>query len=160
VYFVKVNNSVVTNLQLVSDSITIVTACSSTPVNTATTNITSTSAKLTWTASQGAISYRVQFKTASAKTFTNKNTKNTAMNLAGLSSNTQYVWKIKAICSLKSSAFTALYNFTTRPPFPGSSQSADEIQKQVDFTFYPNPATNNVNVSIGAVEQTPYSISV
>ena len=160
VYFVKVNNSVVTDLQLVSDNITIVTACSSTPINMATKNITSTSAKLTWSASQGAIKYTVQFKPLNAATFTNKSTATTAINLTGLLSNTQYAWKVKAVCSLKSSAFTALNNFTTPPALTGGSSSGAEIQQQTDFNFYPNPATKNVNVFFNSSKQTSYSISI
>jgi hypothetical protein len=160
VYFVKVNNSVVTDLQLVSDNITIVTACSSTPTNTVAKNITSTSVKLTWSASQGAIKYTVQFKPASATTFTIKSTSTTATNLSGLLSNTQYVWKVKAVCSLKSSAFTALNNFTTLPALTGSSSSGAEIQQQTDLSFYPNPATKNVNIFLNASKQTSYSVSI
>lgn len=160
VYFVKVNNSVVTNLQLLSDSITIVTACASSPINTATKNITSTSAKLTWSASQGALKYQVQFKPASATTFTSKNTKSTSINITGLSPNTQYVWKVKAICSLQSSAFTALNNFTTLSAFRAPSQSSSEIQPQTDFALYPNPATENVNVLLNASKQASYLISI
>ena len=160
VYFVKVNNSVVTDLQLVSDNITIVTASSSAPVNTATKNITSTSAKLTWSASQGAIKYTVQFKPLNAATFTNKSTATTAINLTGLLSNTQYAWKVKAVCSLKSSAFTALNNFTTPPALTGGSSSGAEIQQQTDLSFYPNPATKNVNIFLNASKQTSYSISI
>jgi hypothetical protein len=159
-YFVKVNNSIVTNLQLVSDTIAIVTACSSTLVNTSTKNITSTSAKISWSASQGALKYQVQFKPASAATFTSKNTTSTSINLNGLSSNTQYVWKVKATCSLRSSAFTALNNFTTLPAFAAASQTINEIEKQTGFTFYPNPAAKNVNVIFNAAKQTVYSISI
>ena len=116
--------------------------------------------KLTWSASQGAIKYTVQFKPLNAATFTNKSTATTAINLTGLLSNTQYAWKVKAVCPLKSSVFTALNNFTTPPALTSGSSSGAEIQQQTDFNFYPNPATKNVNVFLNASKQTSYSISI
>ena len=116
--------------------------------------------KLTWSASQGAIKYTVQFKPLNAATFTNKSTATTAINLTGLLSNTQYAWKVKAVCSLKSSAFTALNNFTTPPALTGGSSSGAEIQQQTDLSFYPNPATNFINVNLNETTTGTWQLSV
>lgn len=159
-YFVKVNNSIVTNLQLVSDTINIVAACALPPYNAATNNIQSASATITWNASQGAIKYQVKYKVAGGSTFTTVNTKNTSINLTGLSSNTKYIWKVRAKCSLQFSDFTSLNKFTTLPAFGNISQSNIEVQKQNSVSLYPNPATNFVNVAFNASKQTSYSISI
>lgn len=159
-YFVKVNNSIVTNLQLVSDTIHVETACSSPPSNTATKNIQSTSATATWNASQGAIRYIVKYKVAGTSAFTTINTTNTSCTLTGLNSNTKYVWKVRAKCPLTFSAFTPLNHFKTLPAFASISQSDNDIQKANKFTLYPNPASNNLNIVFNAAKRSSYAITI
>src|SRR5205807_2516617 len=118
------------------DSITIVEACSSTPVNTITTNIQQTSATLTWSAAQGAINYQLKYKRAGTTTFTTVNLNTTSFNLTGLSSNTKYAWKVSTKCPLKFSAFSKQISFRTKTGLAAVSQSNYVQQKQDDIFVY------------------------
>ena len=143
-----------------SDSITIVAACSSPPFNAATKNIQQASARLTWNAAQGAINYQVQYKVAGAATFTTVATKNTAIIISGLLPNTKYVWRVRSKCSLQFSVFTALNNFQTLPGFVTSSMETNKLVTQNNFIVYPNPASSNVNIVFNAAKQSSYAITI
>lgn len=160
VYFVKVNNSIVTGLQLVSDSITVVQACASKPVNDTAINIQSTSVKLLWDASQGAVKYQVKYKVVGTSAFTTVNTKNTSVTVTGLSANTAYQWKVRARCSLKYSDFTALKLFITVPGFAETAVDQSELTAVNDFAVYPNPAKNMTNIVFNSAKQSSYTIAV
>jgi hypothetical protein len=85
------------------------TGCAA-PLNLNATNITSTGATLNWSAVQGATGYTVQYKTASASTWTSVNASSTSINISGLAANTSYVWKVKASCS---PGYSTQVNFAT-----------------------------------------------
>jgi hypothetical protein len=160
VYFVKVNNAIVTNLQLISDTITIAEACATPPVNTTTTNIQQTSATLNWGAAQGAISYQLKYKQAGT-TFTTITLGNvTSFNLGGLSANTKYVWKVRTRCPLKFSPFTLATSFKTKRALAAVSQSNSLQQNHDNIFIYPNPTTNNLNVRFTSSKQTAYTITI
>lgn len=159
VYFAKVNNAVVTALQLSSDSITIAAACSVPPSNTAATNIKQTTARLNWNTAQGAVKYQIKFS-ATGGAVSTINTANPYYKLNGLTPNTNYTWKVRSRCSLQYSAYAAATSFTTLPAFTATSQSEDEINKENSFTISPNPASANVNVMFNSTKQSAYRISV
>ncbi len=74
-------------------------ACSP-PGNGQTSNISTSSAYLSWAGVSGASSYTVQYKTSGSSTWlTAGTTGNTAYNLSGLSSGATYNWQVKANCS-------------------------------------------------------------
>lgn len=158
VYFVKVNNAVVTALQLTSDSITIAAACSVPPSNTTTTSIKQTTAKLNWNAAQGAVKYQIKFGPTGGAVST-INTANPYYKLSGLTANTNYTWKVRSKCSLQYSAYSAVTSFTTLPAFAATSQSEDEINKENSFAISPNPASANINVLFNSSKQSAYSIT-
>ena len=79
------------------------------PVALATNNITANSATLSWTAAPSTNTYTVQYKLASASTWTTATTAGTSYNLTGLSASTQYAWSVKTDCS----PFATTINFTT-----------------------------------------------
>jgi hypothetical protein len=90
------------------------------PAGLNTTNITNSSATLTWGAVPGATTYTVQYKLSSSSTWiTAGNTTSTSYNLSGLSANTTYNWQVKTDCS----NYSATANFTTTSG-GGSSCSA------------------------------------
>ncbi len=79
------------------------------------TNLTSSTAKLTWDAVGGAISYDVRYKDVEATTWTENNTTNIYLNIGGLSTDdTQYEFQVKTNCSDGSSSYTAsaLFGYT------------------------------------------------
>lgn len=80
------------------------------PTGLTTSLITATTAKLNWNVSAGATEYNVEYKLASAATYTPLGTftTNTA-NLTGLAANTAYNWRVNADCS----PMTTPVTFTT-----------------------------------------------
>lgn len=88
------------------------TTCS-TPAGLATTGITTTAATLSWGAVSGASSYSVQYKLASATTWTTVSTTATSYSLSGLTAATSYNWQVTTVCASGSSAASATQTFST-----------------------------------------------
>ncbi|MBE4950240.1 endo-beta-N-acetylglucosaminidase H [Chryseobacterium culicis] len=73
------------------------------PIGLYTSNLTGTSAKLNWSA-VGTNTYDVDYKPASSTTWTNavSATSSTSVTISGLTANTEYDWRIRTNCSVKS----------------------------------------------------------
>ncbi|MBO9692805.1 endo-beta-N-acetylglucosaminidase H [Chryseobacterium sp.] len=73
------------------------------PIGLYTSNLTGTSAKLNWSA-VGTNTYDVDYKPASSTTWTNavSATSATSVTVSGLTANTDYDWRIRTNCSVKS----------------------------------------------------------
>lgn len=73
------------------------------PIGLYTSNLTGTSAKLNWTA-VGTNTYDIDYKPASSTTWTSLATAvtGTSVTLSGLTANTEYDWRIRTNCSVKS----------------------------------------------------------
>ena len=79
-------------------------------------DVTSSSAKLTWTAAGGALNYDVRYKATTSGTWITQNTSNTYVNISGLSTDdTQYEFQVSTVCSDGSSAYTASTYFGFTP---------------------------------------------
>ncbi|WP_278351635.1 endo-beta-N-acetylglucosaminidase H [Chryseobacterium gleum] len=78
------------------------TSCDA-PIGLYTSNLTGTSAKLNWSA-VGTNTYDVDYKPASSTTWTNavSATSSTSVTISGLTANTDYDWRIRTNCSVKS----------------------------------------------------------
>ena len=85
------------------------------PTNLVSSNITSTKAKLSWTAAVGATSYELWYKPVGSSTWIkNLNITNTFLELTGLTPGTTYFWKVKNNCATSQSDFTdSLKSFKT-----------------------------------------------
>ena len=83
------------------------------PTNFAVSNITTNSAKSSWSAVSGATSYNFQYKLASSSTWSQANVTVTTVNLTGLSPNTSYTIRVQAVCPSGTSAFTSIITFKT-----------------------------------------------
>ncbi len=83
------------------------------PAGLASASITTSSATVSWGAASGAVSYNLQYKTASASTWTTVNTSATFYALSGLSSSTVYNYQVQTVCASSSSAYSAASSFTT-----------------------------------------------
>ncbi len=97
----------------VSNFTTTAVATCGTPSGNATSSITTTGATFSWTAVSGATSYNVQYKLASAATYTSVSTASTSYALTGLASGTAYNWRVSAVCASGTSANSTVLNFTT-----------------------------------------------
>lgn len=73
------------------------------PIGLYTSNLTGTSAKLNWSA-VGTNTYDIDYKPASSATWTNavSATSSTSVTVSGLTANTEYDWRIRTNCSVKS----------------------------------------------------------
>jgi Pregnancy-associated plasma protein-A/Secretion system C-terminal sorting domain/Fibronectin type III domain/Bacterial pre-peptidase C-terminal domain len=75
--------------------------------------ITQTSATISWAAASGAVSYNLQYKLASATTWTTVSTTATSYALSGLTAATSYNVQVQTVCSASSSVNSASTTFTT-----------------------------------------------
>lgn len=105
-----------------------------TPTGMQTTNITSNGATLSWNPMQGALNYTVRYKKkAGNKWISVGPVSSSSINLTGLSSGTNYEWRVKTNCS----NFTASTLFTT----PAALIAENNTSKAIDpLIVYPNPA--------------------
>ena len=86
------------------------------PTNVTTSNVTQTSATITWTAGGTETAWELQYKTASASSWSNSiNVTGTpSHNLTGLTAGTQYQVRVRAVCSAtETSDWSATASFTT-----------------------------------------------
>jgi hypothetical protein len=85
------------------------------PTGLTTSSITNNSAAISWVAVANATSYRVEYKTAAAATWTllTASQAGTTANLTGLASGTAYVWRVQATCPAGTGNFVQSANFTT-----------------------------------------------
>lgn len=113
------------------------TGTCSTPSGLAASSITDTSATLSWTATTGAASYALQFKTNASTTWTTINTNNTSANLTGLTTGTLYNFQVQSQCTTGgASLYSAATNFITTGTAPityctskGTSVTREYINK-------------------------------
>jgi len=112
------------------------------PVDTATNQAISTT--LTWAAASNAATYTVQ--TATNAGFTTNLTSNsvgaTTYNATGLTQNTQYFWRVKAVNGCGESIYSSIYSFTT-----ATISCATETNNST--VAIPNATTNGTEAAPG-----------
>lgn len=97
-------------------SFTVPPPCCPAPLNPSVSNITLSSALLSWTPMSYAINYVVEYKANSAATWIPVQVFSNSLTLSGLSSNTIYNWRVKTNCSGAGSASSGVVtgnNFLT-----------------------------------------------
>ncbi|PQL94037.1 C10 family peptidase [Apibacter adventoris] len=92
----------------------------STPTGLTTSNISDNSAILNWKVVNGAQNYTIEYKTASASTWTvaNASINSNSFTLSGLVANTSYIWRVKANCQGSNTSDYSQANFKTILPAP------------------------------------------
>lgn len=103
-------NSGYSNAQFTTTAVGVCNA----PTTLTSSAITTSGATVSWTAAAGAVSYDVDYKLASAATWTNAATATTSTSvvLSGLTSASLYDWRVRTNCATGSSAY-AQAQFTT-----------------------------------------------
>jgi len=108
----------------------------------------STSPTLTWNASTGATSYRLQVSTNtsfSPTVFNQTGIAGTSHAASGLANNTTYYWRVNATNSGGTSVWSSTWSFTTIPPPPPaptlSEPSNGAIHIYTSLTFHWNAST-------------------
>jgi hypothetical protein len=72
--------------------------------------------------------------------------------LSGLQPNTNYGWRVKMICGSTSGSYSSKAYFTTGSTSTGIHQVKEENENgEFNFHTYPNPATDQINVDIHAI---------
>jgi hypothetical protein len=76
--------------------------------------ITASAATISWTAVTGALSYKLQYKSSAAATFTAVTSNTNSISLTGLTASTVYTYQVQTVCSgALSSALSAASTFAT-----------------------------------------------
>ncbi len=88
-------------------------AACSVPTGLSASNITSSSATLSWAAVSGATGYSVRVRATGTTTWTTSTVTGTSSNITGLTASKQYEFQVSSTCASGSSAYTASQNFTT-----------------------------------------------
>jgi hypothetical protein len=94
---------------------TLVAACA-TPGGLTISNITNTTANLSWN-STGAGSYYVRYKAISNVVWSNIITSQLNISVGGLQTGTSYEWQVQSVCATTSSSYSESSVFTTTAPF-------------------------------------------
>ncbi len=84
-----------------------------TPTNVASGSVTQNSFAVNWTAASGATSYEIQYKLASASTWSSATTASTSYTVSGLSASTAYNYQVRTVCGSSFSPFSTQGSVTT-----------------------------------------------
>lgn len=136
-------------------------------------NITTTSATVSWSAMSGANGYIVEYKPSSSSTWTVLPlTAFTSASLTGLTAGTAYDWRVKAVCNCDVNSPYATSSFSTALPCgtPGglsasgiSSSSATvswaAVSGAVSYTVEYKPSTSSTWTVFGNVTTTAANLS-
>lgn len=85
-----------------------------TPANLQVTDITASSAVLSWTADEGNLTWNLRYRESNASSWTEENDlQTTTHSITGLKSNTVYIWRVQATCEINQSSWATQNRFTT-----------------------------------------------
>lgn len=123
------------------------------PTGLSSSNITSSSATVSWAVASGALSYDMQYGGSSSGPWTAVHTTSTSVNITGLSASTPYYWEVRTNCSSGNSNYTSPIQFTTStaggctdPYEPNNTLSA---AKSI-------PVGSNVTAGVGSASDVDY----
>lgn len=118
------------------------------PTSLTSTNITATSADLSWSANADATKYKVLYKGGGNKTIVDVN--GTTLSVTNLSPSTTIKWKVKSKCKVCGSStwgsYSAFQSFTT----PAQKLTNSEGYEAASMLVYPNPAHANFSINFYA----------
>ena len=119
------------------------------PTNPLVSNITSTTAKLSWAGAPScAIGYQLQYRKTGTSAWTSFILTSTNKNVTGLTPNTTYQWKVQTGCQqtpLIASGFINGANFTTAASF-AIAEDNSKLTANTNTSLYPNPVKDNLTV--------------
>ncbi|MBX7141745.1 MAG: T9SS type A sorting domain-containing protein [Chitinophagales bacterium] len=116
-----------------------------TPTGLSTTNVKSTSAKVTWAVEPLAQTYSVRYRKSGTLQWTKTTAQLNFKKLTGLSPDTQYDWAVKSVCDAVnhvSSDWSATQNFITKP-----LRLQEEETPNTTIGIYPNPFSASATIS-------------
>jgi hypothetical protein len=128
------------------------------PANLSATNITPSSASLSWDAAAGSIKYKIRYKASGSGVWIIKNSSGASLTVDGLSPITTYTWQVKNICAsnpVVSSDWSAKQKFVTP-----ALRMVDELSQQASFQIYPNPASDHATIQLTIAQSSHVYIKV
>ena len=114
------------------------------PSNLQVTNITQTTATMTWTAGGTENSWKVGYKLNTASQWQEATVATTSYNLEGLTANSPYEVRVKAICAADNESDFITTTFTT------AGVGIDNVTLTSSINLMPNPADNYIELSINS----------
>ncbi len=146
-------------------------ACTGTPpISLTATNITVSSADLSWQPITGA-TYTVRYRTVGSVAWTTVNTNTPSLSLTGILDNTNYEYQVLAICGGTPTAYSASFTFMTGALTycaAGGASSASYYINNVSLSNIVNPSggatytnfTANPALQVNMTKGTPYVFKV
>lgn len=120
-------------------------ACN-TATNLLASNITNTSATVSWAPAANAISYNLDYKLATSTLWNTVNVAGTSFSITGLNPGTSYNWRVQTVCAAGSSSYSANQTFTTTQPVcndPYETNNTRNTAKVVSTGFTLNAAISS-----------------
>ena len=104
-------------------------------------DILTTSAKINWTAADGATKYDIYYRIIGAASWQKKSSTLTFKTISPLTANSNYEYKVRTVCGLDNSLFSTLYFFTT-------PLRASEENTSARVSVYPNPNNGEFKIDL------------
>jgi hypothetical protein len=132
------------------------------PINMHSTSITSSSGTLNWDLVSGALSYRVRYVRNGAAWNTRVDTTiiTNTHNISGLFSNSDYRWRIRAICDSSGSYNSGWTPWDTLSTLPSSRIAIGDSKLANKLNIFPNPTREIFNISFISEEMDNFKISI
>ena len=133
-----------------------------TPTHLSETNITASSARLTWDEVAGVSGYKVKYKVAETSEWTTIQSIDNDKTLHSLTPGTEYALQVKSICSVNpivSSEWSEKQFFTTLP-LRTTEEPESFTTHDSRFTFSPNPFSSSTTISFSLKEDSHVTIEL
>ena len=114
------------------------------PTNLQVSNISQNSATMTWTAGGSETSWKVGYKLQSAGQWQEATVQQTTYEIEGLTANSTYDVRVKAVCAADNQSDFVTGSFTT------TGVGIDNISLTNSISLMPNPADNYIELSINS----------
>lgn len=124
----------------------------SVPTGLAATNITNTSATISWNSVSGAVNYTLRYKLTSSGTWNTYTTSSTIVNMTNMTPGTSYDVGVRTNCSNGSSNYSATVTFTTTGGGASYCTSKGNTSSYEWIDLVKLGSINNVTGSMGDME--------
>ena len=136
-------------------------ACSLAPTGLAMSAITTTTATASWNAVAGAGWYGFKYRAQNANSWNELTTGATSRNLTGLVNGTTYEVSVKTFCNNINPGVSSDWSDTTFNFTAGSLvRSFASTELSSDFSVYPNPTTDELNIDVVMDNETMTTVKV